>query len=140
VARRAPADIGQQWRPGDLTEYNIIDGVYRDWSNRSAECWCYTVLCNNKIILDEKYEGAGSCPMPVARWARDSTTAWGVGPTYRSTPDIKTENHVKYLGLKNLDKIVDPAFTFEDDGVLNFDQGIVPGTGCRAPLARRRRR
>jgi hypothetical protein len=124
-----PADLGQQWRPGDLTEYDIIDGVYRDWSDRSAECWCYTVLCNQKIILDEKYDGAGSCPMPVARWSRDSTTAWGVGPTYRSTPDIKTENHVKYLGLKNLDKIVDPAFTFEDDGVLNFDQGIVPGTG-----------
>jgi hypothetical protein len=124
-----PADLSQQWRRGDLTEYNIIDGVYRDWSDRSAECWCYTVLCNNKIILDEKYSGAGSCPMPVARWSRDSTTAWGVGPTYRSTPDIKTENHVKYLGLKNLDKIVDPAFTFEDDGVLNFDQGITPGTG-----------
>lgn len=134
-----PPGAQVQWRPGDLTEYDVIDGVYRKWSARDAETWCYIVLCGDKIILEEEYKGSGSCPIPVARWSRDSTTAWGVGPTYRSTPDIKTENHVKFLGLKNLDKIVDPAGTYEDDGVINFDQGITPGTmvpravGSKAP-------
>ena len=127
------------YKMGDMDEHEIIDGVYRDWTDRSSETWHYRVLCGDQIILKDTYRGAGSCPMPVARWSRDSTTAWGVGPTYRSTPDIKTENHVKFLGLKNLDKIVDPAGTFEDDGVINFDQGIVPGTmipravGSKAP-------
>jgi hypothetical protein len=128
-----------EWRAGDTTEYDVIDGVYRDWSERGTETWQYRVMCSDEIILKDTFSGAGSCPMPVARWARDSTTAWGVGPTYRSTPDIKTENHVKYLGLKNLDKTVDPAGTYEDDGVLNFDQGVNPGTmmpravGSKAP-------
>jgi hypothetical protein len=99
------------------------------------------VLCGGKIIFAETYRGKGSCPMYVARWSRDPTTAYGVGPTYRCLPDIKTLNHVKFLQLKNLDKTVDPAMSYEDDGVVNIDQGIDPGTwvpravGSKAPEA-----
>jgi hypothetical protein len=48
-----------------------------------------------------------SCPFIVARWSRDNTTAWGVGPTYRVLPAIKTLNHF-LSDLKNYDKHVDP--------------------------------
>jgi hypothetical protein len=119
----------EAWKAGDVAEHEVTDGIYRDWSDVGDEIWKYCVLVgNNHIAIDETYRGKGSCPMVVARWSRDSTTAWGVGPLYRSLPDVKTVNHVKYLGLKNLDKIVDPIFTYEDDGVINFDHGIEPGT------------
>jgi hypothetical protein len=82
----------------------------------------------------------GSCPFIVARWSRDSTTAYGVGPTYRVLPAIKTLNHFAYLSLKNYDKHVDPVTSYEDDGTVNIDNGVNPGTGCRARPARSRRR
>jgi head-to-tail connecting protein len=108
-------------------QYKVTDGCWRDWSDRGNEKYHYVVECENIIIYKKEYIGAGSCPFICARWTRDSTTAWGVGPTYRTLPAIKTINHFSYLGLKNYDKIVDPAGTYEDDGVLNFDNGIIPG-------------
>jgi hypothetical protein len=127
---RARKPHPQAWKPGDMEEIDVIDGLYRDWSDVGTEKWHYCVLVGgNYVALTDTYTGSGSCPMVVARWSRDSTTAWGIGPLYRSIPDVKTLNHVKYLGLKNLDKVVDPPFSYEDDGIINLDHGIEPGTG-----------
>lgn len=130
-------------KPTDVDERDgeVIDGVYRDWSDLTTEKWCYRVLLESKIIYSEDYTGSGSCPLIVARWSRDSLTAWGVGPTYRSLPDMKTLNHVRYLDLKNYDKHVDPVQSYEDDGVVNVDHGVNPGdwipraVGSKAPEA-----
>ncbi|MCA1831218.1 MAG: head-tail connector protein [Actinobacteria bacterium] len=111
----------------DEQELEITDGCWRDWSEKGTETYNYVVQCQSKKLWHKVWKGAGSCPFIVARWARDATTAWGVGPTYRVLPAIKTLNHVRYLDLKNYDKYVDPPFSFEDDGVANFDAGIIPG-------------
>ncbi|MDO8596410.1 MAG: portal protein [Sulfuricaulis sp.] len=122
---KSTQDSGMKWTNG--TEYDIIDGCYRDWSDRGTERYKYVVLCNNKIIYQEQYGGRGSCPMIVARWSRDPTTAWGVGPLYRELPDVKTVNFIKKIGFKNLAKVVDPVTSYEDDGVMNLDHGVNPG-------------
>jgi hypothetical protein len=115
-------------------EYTVIDGCWRDWDDIGDEVYDYAVMVDGKICHHKEYKGAGSCPFIGARWGRDSTTAWGCGPTYRVLPEIKTLNHVRYTDLKNYDKHVDPAMSYEDDGVSNFDNGIVPGTFVpRAP-------
>lgn len=124
---------------GTDPEYDVIDGCWRDWSDRGDETYEYAVQANGKIIYRKTYKGAGSCPFIVARWSRDSTTAWGVGPTYRVLPAIKSRNHVRYLSLKNYDKHVDPVTSYEDDGVTNLDHGVEPGKwiprlpGSKAP-------
>ncbi|MCC6314817.1 MAG: phage tail protein [Thermomicrobiales bacterium] len=136
---RARAPGGQEFRPGDMTECDVIDGCWRDWSDRSREAYRYVVIEGGRVIFRDDYEGAGSCPFITARWSRDPTTAYGVGPLYRSTPAVKTLNHVRFLSLKNYDKIVDPPASYEDDGVLNVEGGIVPGrwypreVGSKAP-------
>lgn len=112
----------------DLTEYEVIDGVYRDHTDKANETWWYCVLCNGKPMREpQKFTGQGSNPFIVARWSKDSTTAWGMGPTYRSLPEIKTLQHFRYTSLKNYDRIVDPPMSYEDDGVMNFDHGVNPG-------------
>ena len=126
-------------KPEDTREWDIIDGVYRDRSDKGTERHSYVVLRGRDLLIRREYTGEGSCPFIVARWSRDSTTAWGIGPTYRSLPALKTLNHIKYLGLKNLDKVVDPVTSYEDDGTINIDQGIDPGDwiprgqGSKAP-------
>jgi hypothetical protein len=123
-----------QLQKGSEQELEITDGCWRDWADKANETYRYAVECNGKIIFSKEYRGAGSCPFIVARWARDNTTAWGVGPTYRVLPDIKTLNHVRFLDLKNYDKHVDPPTSYEDDGVANIDNGVTPGLWIpRAP-------
>lgn len=117
----------QTWKPGDMTEVDVVDGCWRDWNDKANEAYRYVVLANDKIIYQENYKGQGSCPFITARWSRDSTTAWGVGPLYRSTPDVKTINHVKFIELKNHDKHADPVVSYEDDGIINVDNGVEPG-------------
>lgn len=127
------------WDMEDCTEYEVIDGVYRDHQARADETWHYTVLANGTVIFKETYKGQGSNPFIVARWARDATTAWGMGPTYRTIPETKTLNHLRYVSLKNYDRTVDPPMSYEDDGAINFEHGINPGdfvpraVGSKAP-------
>jgi len=131
-------EIELLWRDADLqalsnaqgnkeTEFEVIDGCWRDWSDRGNETYRYAVQTQGKIIYEKTWYGAGACPFIVARWSRDSTTAWGVGPTYRVLPAIKSRNHVRYLALKNYDRHVDPVTSYEDDGVINVDNGVEPG-------------
>jgi len=130
---------GKPWSADDLTEYEVIDGVYRDHQEKADETWRYVVLVGNEIIFEEEYRGRGSNPFIVARWSRDSTTAWGMGPTYRTLPATKTLNHFRYISLKGYDREVDPVTSYEDDGVVNIDHGINPGEwiprspGSKAP-------
>lgn len=145
-------DIKVRWPDADLTklgpepqnqnagaDFEVTDGCWRDWSEKGDEKYHYVVACNGKRLWSREYKGAGSCPFIVARWSKDSTTAWGVGPTYRVLPAVKTRNHVRYLALKNYDKHVDPVTSYEDDGVMNLDHGVEPGTwapravGSKAP-------
>jgi hypothetical protein len=144
--RRCRSEIKTLWPNADLSplgpepaagndpEHEVIDGCWRDWSDKGNESYKYCVQADGKKIEFKKYEGAGSCPFIGARWGRDSTTAWGCGPTYRTLPEIKTLNHVRYTNLKNYDKHVDPVVSYEDDGVMNMDNGVTPGLWVpRAP-------
>jgi hypothetical protein len=123
----ARKDDGQAFDPAGCQEHEVIDGVYRDHTAREAETWCYVVLVDSKMAWKQEYKGRGSNPMIAARWSRDPTTAWGVGPTYRTLPAIKTLNHFRWMSLKNYDKEVDPIVSYEDDGVINVDHGVGPG-------------
>ncbi len=118
---------GKEWNYDSVAEYEVIDGVYRDHKNKADETWHYVVLCGGTLVHRETYKGAGSNPFIAARWSRDPTTAWGVGPTYRTLPATKTLNHFRYLSFKNYDKQVDPNVSYEDDGVCNIDHGLNPG-------------
>lgn len=126
--------LGPEPRAGDDPEYTVTDGCWRNWSDKGNESYHYMVDVDGKRVYYKKYEGPGSCPFIGARWGRDSTTAWGCGPTYRTLPEIKTLNHFRYTNLKNYDKHVDPVVSYEDDGVMNVDNGVTPGTWVpRAP-------
>jgi hypothetical protein len=119
--------LGPEPQDPDSQELTITDGCWRDWTEAGTETYKYAVQCQGKIVYQREYKGAGSCPFIAARWARDPTTAWGVGPTYRVLPAIKTINHVRFLDLKNYDKHVDPPTSYEDDGVMNIEGGVRPG-------------
>lgn len=108
--------------------FDVVEGWWRDWAEKGDEVWFYIVTANGKVLLDQKLKGRGSCPIIVARWSRDSTTAWGIGPTYRSLPDFKALNYLKQNELMRADFDLSPIVSYEDDGVMNVEGGLTPGT------------
>lgn len=110
------------------TRCKVTEGVIRDWSDRGNEANTLTVFTKDRKLQTGKLLGAGSNPLIVARWSTDSTSAWGIGPLYTCLADIKTVNKLIELILRNAEKSVDPATAYDDDGVINIDMGIEPGT------------
>jgi hypothetical protein len=126
--------LGPEPAEGVDPEIEVTDGCWRDWSDKGDETYQYAVESGGKLLYQKQWKGQGSCPFIPARWSRDSTTANGIGPTYRTLPAIKTLNHFCYLSLKNYDKHVDGVTSYEDDGTCNIDNGVNPGDWIpRAP-------
>lgn len=106
----------------------VHECYWRLWNRDRVERWQYCLLIDRVYADGAVLEGSGSCPLIVARWRTDSTTAWGIGPIYWVLPTIKTLDQLDYLVLKNLSMAVDPPGSYDDDGVINLENGITPGT------------
>lgn len=119
----------------------VIEGCDRDWSTPGVERWHYRILVNNKVRHAQTYEGAGSCPIIACRFRQQANSAWGPGPFKKATPRARVLDELGYLNLKGLNRSIDPAFSYEEDGLANFDGGMEPGNayaranGSKAPEA-----
>lgn len=112
----------------------VIEGCDRDWSTPGVERWNYRILVNNKERLKLTYEGAGSCPIIACRFRQQADSAWGPGPFKKATPSARVLDELAYLNLKGLGRTIDPAFSYEEDGLANYDGGMEPGKAfARAP-------
>ncbi|NWG46276.1 MAG: hypothetical protein HXY25_06980 [Alphaproteobacteria bacterium] len=111
-------------------EITIIDGGYRDWKERGTPTWQYAVFESGgkDVMLEQTMAGEGAWPLVGARWLTDTHTAWGIGPAYKALPWARTADELAYLILKNANWQVDPVRSYTDDGVINLDTDIVPGT------------
>ena len=122
-------DLMKIVRENPAKDMNIMQCAYADYGDRGTERWKFCAYAEKKFLLDDDlFAGQGSCPIIVARWMTDSTTCWGIGPGYLKLPDIKTANLLVELILEKLEEAVDPAYTYEDDGVMNLENPIEPGT------------
>ena len=112
----------------------VIEGCDRDWSVPGVERWNYRIIVNRKERLKLTYEGQGSCPIIACRFRQQADSAWGPGPFKKATPPARVLDELGYLGLKAMNRAVDPAFSYEEDGLSNFEGGMEPGKGfARAP-------
>lgn len=108
------------------TAVKCLEVAVRIW-DPGDEKWKWTVAVDDHVIQEEELVGVGSCPVIVTRWRSISTTAWGLGPLRKAIADAKSLDQAAYLRLKNVGKLVDPPFFYDDDGVLNPEGGIGPG-------------
>ena len=109
----------------------ILEIVYRDYSriNVMAHKYCVIDLETKQKILDEQYEGVGSCPIIAYRWSKASGEVYGRGPLINALSAIKTTNLTIELILENAQMAISGIYQMEDDGVINPDNvSLVPGT------------
>ncbi len=123
--------------PGAEKPTEVTDGLHRDWSVKGTETWKYLVWTGNHLLLEDEFRGAGSNPLIVGRWLTDPTTAWGVGPLNQVLPWVRLVNDVTAMTMEQMEFAVNPAWQYDDDGVINFEQGLEPGAAvARAPGSR----
>ena len=130
-------ELAQTIKNAPNTRLDVQEGFVRDRKSNQREAWTYCVMVKDKTILRDEVEGVGSCALLVARWFSDPLTAWGTGPLTTALPDIKTLNKLQELILRRLDKVVDPITFYDDDGIINLENGADAGDWiARAPGSR----
>ena len=80
---------------------------------RFASCY---VEHDSRTLLSEG--GYDENPYAIARWSKDSASAYGWGPGSLAYPDVRTLNRYVELDLQARGKVVDPPILQRHDAVL----------------------
>lgn len=117
-------------KPGEPErKVKCFEGCDRDWSMPGVERWNWRIVVQDRIKVSEQYEGPGSCPVLACRFRQQADSAWGPGPAHKATPVMRVLDELAYLNLKGLGRSIDPPFSYEEDGLANFEGGMEPGMG-----------
>ncbi|WP_292229330.1 portal protein [Brevundimonas sp.] len=112
----------------------VVEGCDRDYSTPGVERWNYRIMVGNKQRFHKVFEGAGSCAVIACRFRQQADSAWGPGPFKKATPRARVLDELGYLNLKGLGNSIDAPFSYEEDGLANFEGGIEAGKAyARAP-------
>lgn len=105
-----------------------IVGYVRDWTDPTTEVWHYGIIIDNKLQNYKKFTGVGSCGIIAIPFEKSCMSAWQPGPAFLALPYARVLDEEEYIRLKALNKTLDPIVSYEEDGTLNPDGGLEPGT------------
>lgn len=107
---------------------NVTRGGWRIWSDPGVYQWRYIVMIDCKDMVESTVlRGSGCFPLIIGRWNPCPGLAYGIGPTLDALADIRTDDELAYVLMEGLDRVVNPAIVYPDDGMLNFGAGIGGG-------------
>jgi len=123
-----PAIARKMEKPGLWAK--VCRGFWLDWTDRGNPIWVTETTVDGKRVTEEVVPLGpinGGCPLLVGRFNPRPKNPWGRGPGIKSLPDLLVLDKIEEVVLGKLDEQLDPAWTYIDDGVLNFSNGIVGG-------------
>ena len=126
-----PIEIIEKGAKDSESTFNVMLCTYRDITRLNEDVFLHKVILVNEkcIIHEDVFEGVGSNPFLIFRWAKAAGEVWGRGPLIQSLPAIKTCNLTVQLILENAELSVAGLWQADDDGVVNVDTiQLVPGT------------
>lgn len=99
-------------------DVTLIEATYSEVDDSGAETWYYDVIDkkSEKRIVKREYN---SNPWVTPRWVKVAGEVYGRGPAIQALPDVKTENKLVELVLKNAALHISGVYTGVDDGILN---------------------
>jgi hypothetical protein len=105
-------------------------GYWLDWSDPGNPMWKREVTVDgHRVSKEGEVIGPlnGACPLLVGRFNPRPGRPWGRGPGMKALPDLLVLDKLEEVILGKLDEQLDVAWTYVDDGILNFANGIVGG-------------
>lgn len=132
-----PDALAQTVRSSPRAEVCVLEGVERDWSARGRERWVFRLVWRdgkNEPLLEDGWEGTGSCPFVAPSFTRVAGEIMGRGPVMMALPDTKTANALRQLLLEHLDLSLSGIWMYDDNGTINPDT-VVLQPGALIPRA-----
>lgn len=127
-----PKTIQDKIEKGDGNA-KVIRGFWMSYEDPSNPIWVQRVRVDGKAIgLDEDLKGDGSCPLLVGRFNAEARSAWGRGPGRRMLPTVRLLDTLTMMNIEGMDRNLDPAYVYANDGMLDLSNGIEPGMGYPA--------
>ena len=119
-----PPHIVSEGERNSDTKFDVLESVLPEQGQYS-----YTaILLNNGTPILLKEGNFQKSPAISFRWMKSPGEVYGRSPVMKSLPDIKTDNKVVELILKNASIAVTGIWQADDDGVLNpANIELVPG-------------
>lgn len=105
-------------------------GYWLDWTDPGNPQWKREITVDGHRVSPEgEVIGPinGACPLLVGRFNPRPGRPWGRGPGIKALPDLGVLDKIEEVLLGKLDEQLDPAWTYVDDGVVNFSNGIIGG-------------
>lgn len=102
----------------------IVWGYWRDWSDRSDECWQHVVLVDQKCVHEALLKGEGCCPLLVMRFNPTADWPHGVGPLIQGLPSFRQVDELERLRIKHASLSIAPPITYPDDSFAAVEQGV----------------
>lgn len=116
-------------RAGAMAE--VVWGFWVNWDDPGRPMWNMEITVEGVRVTDEKInigDLAGSCPMLVGRFNPQPNRPWGRGPGWKAIPDFRTLDKLDEVVLTALDDALQNTLIYPDDGFLDLENGLVPGT------------
>ncbi len=126
---KLPASITKKINDTPKKPCEVVWGYWRLWEREDDEYWQHAVTIDGTLVHDVVAKGEGSCGLIVGRFGATPDFAWPDGPSIKALPDFRQVDEMRAAFVENMDFTLRPPFTYEDDGVLSFEDGIEPGMG-----------
>jgi hypothetical protein len=111
--------------PSDRTQ--VIWGFWRDWEDKSDECWQSVVMMGNHLIHDRVLKGEGSCPLIVCRFNATADWPHGHGPMYQGLPTFRQIDELEAMRIEHATLSFKPPITYPDDSFAAVETGVEEG-------------
>jgi len=111
--------------PSDRT--NVIWGFWRDWEDKSDECWQSVVLMGHRLIHDRVLKGEGSCPLIVTRFNPTADWPHAHGPMYQALPTFRQIDELEAMRIEHATLSFKPPITYPDDSFAAVETGVEEG-------------
>lgn len=127
-----PDKVAKKKATGSKDSVEIVWGWWRDWSKPHDDVFHHIMMIDGEIADEQKLVGMGSVALIVAPFAPDRLHAFGFGPAIKALPDLRLLDVFAEATQDGALFKVKPPFTYPDDGVIDFSDGIEPGKGYPA--------
>lgn len=111
----------------------VVWGFWRTYEDPSAPKWKQCVRVDGEEIgMDVEFDEEGEVPLIVGRFNPIAGRAFGWGPGLRMAPTMRTLDEMIRMQMEGLSRVVDPAYIYAHDGMLDLSNGIEGGMGYPA--------
>jgi hypothetical protein len=111
--------------PSDRTQ--VIWGFWRNWDDKSDECYQAVVMLGNQVIHDTVLKGEGSCPLIVTRFNPTCDWPHAHGPMYQALPTFRQIDELESMRIEHAALSFKPPITYPDDSFAAVETGVEEG-------------